>query len=199
MLIKDDALDAVRQFDGDIEDAVLLDSDSPVVENEMAEESAAPSEPSDDDAALTDITEPEQPELHEQDNTVRDTKEQHKERKSIWEMAQKDLPLKTFLSIITGEFLRNPATLSQIRYILLLAIMAVGYISNRYYAEQTVVEINHLQKDLEHQRTLALVQFTRLTGMCRQSELEHRLRQMGDTTLIVPRRPPFIIRVTSDE
>lgn len=179
MLIQDKDLDAVRPIDEDIDDAVLLEDDV-----ELQDDDAV----SDDDAAQSDDAAPVAEETA--------AREQHKERRSLGEMIKEDLPVEALQGIITGEFLSKQAILSQIRFILMLALMAVIYISNRYYAEQTVVEVHHLQKELNHHRTLALVQFTRLTGMSRQSELEHRLWQMGDTTLIVPRRPPYVIKVS---
>lgn len=137
------------------------------------------------------------PEPEPKQNAASETKQG--DHRPLWQIIKEDLPLDSFNGFITGEFLSKEFILSKLTYILLLAAIAVFYITNRYYSEQKEVEINHLSKELVHQRTLTLVQFTRLTGMSRQSQLEQKLHSMGDSTLIVPRKPPFIIRVNSEE
>lgn len=210
MLIKDNALGGMQHLD-DIEDAVLLDDadettpdaavDAVADDAEEADEAdeAAPTEegisdiPSDDDEPNDQVAdESSEPEENSEASET-------KGRRSLMEIIKRDLPVDTAMAVITGEFLRKQNTLSKIRYILLLALIAVVYITNRYYSEQSEVDLIHLQKEMTHQRTLSLVQFTRLTGMSRQSELERRLRQMGDTTLTPPHKPPFIIHVNTEK
>ncbi|MBO4906193.1 MAG: hypothetical protein J5486_04030 [Bacteroidaceae bacterium] len=213
MLIKDNTLEGIRQTDNneEIVDAVL--QDDPLTTKVDEDDNGQPTEELPDNESVTiieeiyddkdgavkeGITEPEpEQDTETEENTV--SEDTQGGRRPLWQIIKEDLPLESFNGFITGEFLSKESILSKLTYILLLAAMAAFYITNRYYSEQEEVEINHLSKELVHQRTLTLVQFTRLTGMSRQSQLEQKLRSMGDSTLIVPRKPPFIIRVNSEE
>lgn len=189
MLIKDNALESGMPFDehDDVPLAETSDTSSDVDEESsyVIEEDYTVDPPATEEDTDVDAPEQEAPETDVPDG-----------KRSIGRMIREELPLDTLNGFITGEFLSKEFILKQLPYVLLLAFMAVCYITNRYHAEQTELEVVHLQKELEHQRTLSLVQFTKLTGMSRQSELEKRLRQMGDSTLIVPRKPPFVIRIS---
>ena len=91
--------------------------------------------------------------------------------------------------LIGHEFLRR--NWGVIAVIILLTII---YVSNRYAADQEMIQISDLQKELEEVRYRALTHNSELTMLCRQSQIEKALDAIGDSTLKVSGEPPFIIR-----
>ena len=79
--------------------------------------------------------------------------------------------------------------------IALILFLTMVYISNRYMAEQEMIRISDLQRELNEVRFRALTHSSELTRRCRQSNIENALRAAGDTTLLPAREAPFIIRV----
>ena len=72
--------------------------------------------------------------------------------------------------------------------------MGIIYISNRYGAQQEIIEEEQLRKDLVEKKNYAQTQYAELTMMSRQSGLEDRLRAIGDSLLATSNEPPFVIR-----
>ena len=91
--------------------------------------------------------------------------------------------------LIGHEFLRR--NWGVIAVIILLTII---YVSNRYAADQEMIQISDLQKELEEVRYRALTHNSELTMLCRQSQIEAALAAAGDSTLKVSGEPAFIIR-----
>ena len=54
-----------------------------------------------------------------------------------------------FLNVINGDFLTQKTSTRQLPFILFLAVIAMLYISNGYYAEHTVRKINNATKELK--------------------------------------------------
>lgn len=82
------------------------------------------------------------------------------------------------------------------RQIPLLLIILLGIllmVTNRYQAQQEIIEKEQLQKDVEDWRFKALTRSSELTTRSRQSQIEERLKQMGDSQLTTPKEPPFTI------
>jgi hypothetical protein len=55
----------------------------------------------------------------------------------------------TFLKVLNGDFLTHNSSTKQLPFILFLAIIAILYIANGYYAERTVRQINDANKELK--------------------------------------------------
>ena len=66
-------------------------------------------------------------------------------------------------------------------------------VTNRYQAQQEIIEKEQLQRDMEDWRFRALTRSSELTTRSRQSQIEERLKQMGDSLLTTPTEPPFTI------
>lgn len=77
--------------------------------------------------------------------------------------------------------------------IAVLILLSVIYVSNRYMADQEMITISDLQRELEEVRYRALTHNSELTTRCRQSQIEQRLKEAGDSTLKAAKEPPFII------
>ena len=82
--------------------------------------------------------------------------------------------------ILTAGWLRR-----QMGLILLCTFFAIIYITNRYSAEQEMIEIEKLK--------------TELTVKTRQSQIEKSLRQTPDSVLQSRKEPPFLIKSQNEE
>lgn len=92
--------------------------------------------------------------------------------------------------ILTAGWLRR-----QMGVIVLCMFFAIIYITNRYSAEQEVIEIERLKVELTEVKYRALTRFSELTVQTRQSQVEKRLRSTPDSVLETPKTPPFLIKV----
>ena len=74
--------------------------------------------------------------------------------------------------------------------ILLCTFFAIIYITNRYSAEQEMIEIEKLKTELTEVRYRALTRSSELTVKTRQADRKS-LRQTPDSVLQSPKEPPF--------
>ena len=93
-----------------------------------------------------------------------------------------------------GDFLLANFLRRQIWFILFLMLLAIVYISNRYAAQQEIIEEERLRKELVEKKNYALTRYAELTMMSRQSGLEQRLYSFGDSLLKTSTEPPFVIQ-----
>ena len=93
-----------------------------------------------------------------------------------------------------GDFLSGTFLRGQVKFILFLALLGILYISNRYAAQQEILEVESLRKELVEKKNYALTQYAELTMTSRQSGLESRLRAFGDSLLTTSTEPPFVIQ-----
>lgn len=100
------------------------------------------------------------------------------------------LPLR---EILFGDFIFGPFLRRQVGFILFLVLLAIFYISNRYAAQQEIIEEEQLRKELVEKKNYAQTQYAELTMMSRQSGLEEQLRTFGDSLLQIPKEPPYVI------
>jgi hypothetical protein len=96
--------------------------------------------------------------------------------------------------ILFGDFLLGTFLRRQVWFILFLVALGIFYISNRYAAQQEIIEEETLRKELVEKKNYALTQYAELTMASRQSGLEERLRSFGDSLLTTSNEPPFVIQ-----
>ena len=129
-------------------------------------------------------------------NPTSDAKGPAEERRSAWRvLSSEDMPQVSLREILGGDFLIGSFFRRQIWFILMLVIMSVLYITNRYAAQQEIVEEERLRKVLVEKKNYALTRYCELTRASRQSTIEQQLKALGDSTLKSSKEPPFIIRV----
>lgn len=115
-------------------------------------------------------------------------------KRSAWKvLSNEDLPAVSLREILGGDYLIGSFLRHNIRFILLLVVMGIIYISNRYGAQQDILEEENLRKELLEKKNYAQTQYAQLTMQTRQSALERRLKALGDSTLLSAKEPPFII------
>ncbi len=120
------------------------------------------------------------------------------EKSSAWRFfSSEDLPQVSLREILGGDYLIGSFLRRNIWFILFLLALGVGYITNRYQAQQEIIEEERLRAELIEKKNYALTQYAELTLRCRQSNIESKLRSMGDTTLMPSTEPP--IRVKSEK
>lgn len=96
--------------------------------------------------------------------------------------------------ILGGDIFMNGWLRRQMGVIVLCVVLSIVYITNRYSAEQEIIEIEKLKTDLTEVRYRALTRSGELTVKTRQSQVEAFLKQTPDSVLVLPKEPPFIIK-----
>ncbi len=95
--------------------------------------------------------------------------------------------------VLTGDILSVDFIRRQIGLIILCLVFVIIYITNRYSAEQEIIEIEQLKIELQEIKYRALTRSSELTERSRQSHIEEQLRINGDSTLRMPLQPPYVI------
>lgn len=73
--------------------------------------------------------------------------------------------------LIDGNVLTRKAVIKQLRFILLLVLIAFISIANRNHAEKTVIRLNQLQQDVKELRSKSITISSNLVQVSRQSEV----------------------------
>ncbi len=167
---------------------VVTNLEGPALEEEVANEAAEADETSAPEAVPDDIP------VAVTDEAERET------ARSGWRLfSSEDMPQVSLREILGGDYLLGSYLRRNIWFILLLVLLSILYISNRYASQQEIIEEEKLRKELVEKKNYALTQYAALTMASRQSSIERKLRQMGDSLLMSATEPPFIIRIKSDE
>lgn len=108
-------------------------------------------------------------------------------------------PNMSLREILGGDILMAGWLRRQMGLIVLCMFFAIVYITNRYSAEQEMIEIERLKKELTEVRYRALTRSSELTVKTRQSQVENSLRATPDSVLQTPKDPPFLIETQKEE
>ena len=82
----------------------------------------------------------------------------------------------------------------QIKVILLIVAGIIWYITNRYQAQQEMIEEEKLRRELTDWKWRNMTRTSELTLHTRQTFLEDKLKELGDSTLKTSAMPPFILK-----
>ena len=85
--------------------------------------------------------------------------------------------------------------LSQWKLLLLCLVGIFLYVTNGYQAQMELMKESELESVLKDWRYRSITRVSELTLLCRQSQLEQKLREQGDSTLTPSKVAPFIINV----
>ena len=85
--------------------------------------------------------------------------------------------------------------LSQWRMLLLCLAGIFLYITNGYQAQMEMMKETELEAELKDWRYRSITRVSELTLLCRQSQLEQKLREQGDSTLVPSKVAPYVINV----
>lgn len=90
---------------------------------------------------------------------------------------------------INGQWFKR-----QLGVLVIIMIGIIWYVTNRYQAQQEIIEEEKLQKELDDWKFRCLTRNSELTLKTRQSKVEDLLHQYGDSTLQIGIEPPFALR-----
>ena len=96
-------------------------------------------------------------------------------------------PVGALLSFLNGSFLTREWVLGQLPFVLFLALIAMGYIANGYYAERMVKEINTTTNELKELRSEYITTKSDLMHISKQSEVAKYSQKIG---LVESTTPP---------
>jgi len=96
--------------------------------------------------------------------------------------------------LVTGTYISEKLILNNIRYVVLIAFLAVVFISNRFQAEKVEREIIQLEQEVRDLRAEALSVSAELGSVSRQSEVYELVKRRG-LGLQELREPPYRIVV----
>ena len=89
-------------------------------------------------------------------------------------------------SILGGDILANDFFKRQTRLLILIMILTVLYIDNRYSSQQELIEIDKLKKDLIDIKYDALTRSSELMEKSRQSRIEEYISTEDSIAIAVP-------------
>lgn len=84
--------------------------------------------------------------------------------------------------------------LSQWKMLLLCLAGIFLYVTNGYQSQVEMMTETELEAELKDWRYRSITRVSELTLLCRQSQLERRLREQGDSTLTPSKVAPYIIK-----
>lgn len=99
------------------------------------------------------------------------------------------------LSKTLGGVIIARAIQKQLGLVFLICAFLIIYINNRYICQQKQVEIENIKKKTQDARYKAIVCTSTLTENSRESNIMELLTAYGDSTLTIPNKPPYLIRV----
>lgn len=101
--------------------------------------------------------------------------------------------------ILGGEILTRATFRKQFGLIAMCVVYIIIYITNRYQAQQELIEIQDLKEQLQKVKYYSLTRSGEFTIKSRQSQIEEMLKQTPDSMLGTAKEPPFIIRTNTTE
>ncbi len=98
----------------------------------------------------------------------------------------------SFRSIIGGDILANDFLRRQTKLLILIMVLTVLYIDNRYSAQQDLIEIDKLKNELVDIKYDALTRSSELMEKSRQSRIEEYVSNGGSDSQTATSRPYLI-------
>ena len=83
------------------------------------------------------------------------------------------------IDIIGGRILVKKSVLSQIQLLIMIVIYSISMVANRYYIEQTSIEIKDLQKEIDELQIRKIQVECDYVNMIKISEMSKRLESKG--------------------
>lgn len=132
-----------------------------------------------------------------------DTDDEREEGKSLAdvireranEVERRPLASLNLKSIVGGDILATAAVRKQIGVILLIVFFMLVYISDRYSCQQSLIQIDKLNEELNDAKAKALSSSSKLTEKSRESRVLEMLQACKDSTLHISTQPPYIINI----
>lgn len=98
-------------------------------------------------------------------------------------------------NLLGGTFLANKKTAENLPFLFFLALLAIVYIANSYYAEKKIRNIEKLQKEVKELRYEHIYTKSKLMSKSKQSEVAETLSEEG---IKESRTPPGKIKAEDE-
>ena len=126
---------------------------------------------------------------------IRYNKELREMEQQNTEQNQNAAPQITLKSIFSGDILGHKFLKKQANLLILIVMLTILYIDNRYNSQQELIEIDKLKKELINAKYDALSVSSELTVRSRQSRIEEFITEENAAEpLQTAATPPFLIR-----
>ena len=99
----------------------------------------------------------------------------------------------SFKTIMGGDILQSKFFRNQVIFIIFCVALLLLYTANRYSSLQDIIKIDSLQTRFEKVHYEVLTQSSELLNKERQSNVEKRLLEIGDTMTLNNNTPPFAL------
>jgi hypothetical protein len=99
--------------------------------------------------------------------------------------------------VVSGNFLSKEAVIKYLPFIFYLAILAICYIANGYYAEEKVRELNKVTNDLKELRSEYIISKSDLMFISKQSEVAKATTSLGIKESVVPPKKILLKKETA--
>lgn len=129
-----------------------------------------------------------QEEIFEDEITTTNSKPQKPRKKGVL--------AKGLSSVFSGTFLTNEKNIKHLPFILFLALIAIFYIANGYYADDKIREFNKISNELKELRSEYISTKSELMFASKQSEIAKSALALGLKESLVP---PIKIEVDSNQ
>lgn len=113
-------------------------------------------------------------------------KEKPKENKAKDTNKAKSGVFKLLSDIVTGNILTRESVVKSVPYFLFLSFLAIVYISNGYYAEDTVRALNNVNNELKELSSEYISTKSELMFRSKQSEVARALEPYGIKESVTP-------------
>ena len=114
----------------------------------------------------------------------------NKQKKQEGNEAPNHMSLK---NILGGDILANDFFKRQTSLLILIMVLTILYIDNRYTSQQELIEIDRLKKELTDIKYDALTRSSELMEKSRQSRIEEYI-STGDSPLETSTNRPYLIK-----
>ena len=99
----------------------------------------------------------------------------------------------SLLKILGGDILQSEWLRRQIPLLVMLMVLVIIYIGNRYASQQEMIEIDDLKQQLTDVKYDALTRSSELLERTRRSKIEQYLKNSNDSALKTAIMPPYVI------
>lgn len=104
----------------------------------------------------------------------------------------------TFGRILGGDIFSASWFKRQVKFFVLVILMIIAYITNRYASQAAMIKIDNLEKELTEIRFESITRSSQLMQRTRESKVLEYLKTTGDSTLTIPTQPPFVLKLDMD-
>lgn len=101
---------------------------------------------------------------------------------------------RSFVSVFSGSFLSEEATIKQLPFIFFLTFIALCYVANGYYVEHSVRSISKVTNELKELKSEYIITKSDLMFLSKQSEVAKAASGLGIKESVIP--PEKIIDTT---